>query len=312
MTLTTTTSILLWKGWTRNLESCLEAFPNIAIKLSVLRDVSAGLLYLHSFNPPIIHGDLTMTNILLTPDWRAKIADFGNSVDENILSTAPGALIYMPPEAFVKPLRYDAKLDIFSFGTVSLFMSLQVKACDYGKREELIRRLGADQKLEYIYQIVTWCCEKDQRKRPTSMDLNTRLQDLCPHNTHILHMVSNTVADRNLDQTQTELEVAKRDQEEELKNPIKQIDELKIKLQLQEVLHEEELEHVRAEMIQAVQARKKIAEEFEAYKKANEDQPKAPPKKLRGFEDVQSSKQKELDLLKANLEAMENIVTETV
>ena len=29
---------------------------------------------------------------------------------------------------------------------------------------------------------------------------------------------------------------------------------------------------------------------------------------LRGFEDVQSSKQKELDLLKANLEAMENIV----
>lgn len=34
-------------------------------------------------------------------------------------------------------------------------------------------------------------------------------------------------------------------------------------------------------MIQAVQARKKIAEEFEAYKKANEDQPKAPPKKVR-------------------------------
>ena len=118
-----------------NLEMCLEEIPNIpyAIKLSVLRDVSAGLLYLHSFNPPIIHGDLTMTNILLTHDWRAKIADFGNSVDENILSTAPGALSYMPPEALVKPLRYDTKLDIFSFGTVSLFTSLQVKACDFGK-----------------------------------------------------------------------------------------------------------------------------------------------------------------------------------
>ena len=60
--------------------------------------------------------------------------------------------------------------------------------------------------------------------------------------------MSNTVADRNLDQTQTELEVAKRDQEEELKNPIKQIDELKIKLQLQEVLvsHMSAIVHVRS------------------------------------------------------------------
>ena len=173
-----------------NLESCLEAIPNIphAIKLSVLRDVSAGLLYLHSFNPPIIHGDLTMANILLTHDWRAKIADFGNSVDKSILSTAPGALIYMPPEALVKPLRYDTKLDIFSFGTVSLFTSLQVKACDYGKREELIQRLGADQQLKSIYQIVTWCCEKDQTKRPTSMDLNSHLRELCPHDKHVLDM----------------------------------------------------------------------------------------------------------------------------
>ena len=72
----------------------------------------------------------TGTHFLLTHDWRAKIADFGDSVDEDILSTAPGALIYMPSEAFVKPLRYDAKLDMFSFGTVSLFTSLQVKACD--------------------------------------------------------------------------------------------------------------------------------------------------------------------------------------
>ena len=182
---------LVMERMDNNLESCLEAVPNgipLVIKLSILRDVSAGLLYLHSFNPPIIHGDLTMTNILLTHDWKAKIADFGNSVDQSILSTAPGALIYMPPEALVKPLRYDTKLDIFSFGTVSLFTSLQVKACDYDKREELIRRLSADQQLTCMYQIVTWCCEKDQTKRPSSMDLNTQLQKLCPHDTQFSNM----------------------------------------------------------------------------------------------------------------------------
>ena len=164
-----------------NLQSCLEAYPNIplAMKLSVLRDVSAGLLYLHSFNPPIIHGDLTTTNILLTHDWKAKIADFGNSVDESLLSTAPGALIYMPPEAFVKPLRYDVKLDIFSFGIVSLLTGIQVKAHDCSHRSGWIQTLKTSSELDCLYQIVAQCCDHDPSKRPSSNHLNFQMEQLC-------------------------------------------------------------------------------------------------------------------------------------
>eukprot|EP00731_Ephydatia_muelleri_P005111 Em0002g1287a len=167
-----------------NLQSCLEAYPNIplAMKLSVLRDVSAGLLYLHSFNPPIIHGDLTTTNILLTHDWKAKIADFGNSVDESLLSTAPGALIYMPPEAFVKPLRYDVKLDIFSFGIVSLLTGIQVKAHDCSHRSGWIQTLKTSSELECLYQIVTRCCDHDPSKRLSSSSLNFQMEQLCMTN----------------------------------------------------------------------------------------------------------------------------------
>ena len=149
--------VLIMERMDKNLDSCLEAHPNIPlpIKLSVLRDVSAGLMYLHSFAPPIIHGDLTTTNILLTQDWRAKIADFGNSVDQFTLSTAPGALAYMPPEALTRPLKYDSKLDIFSFGIVALYVGIQNRDADRNNRSDQLQTLRAAPDGEYLCQIVT-------------------------------------------------------------------------------------------------------------------------------------------------------------
>ena len=166
-----------------DLSTCLRAYPNIplTIKLSVLRDVSAGLLYLHSFNPPIIHGDLTTTNILLTQDWRAKIADFVNSVDQSlsVLHIAPDALPYMPPEAFAIPLHYDSKLDIFSFGTVALYVGVQTGDADHSKKAEQIRSLEAVSELQCLYKIVKWCCDKDPVNRPSACELNDHFQTLC-------------------------------------------------------------------------------------------------------------------------------------
>ena len=49
----------------------------LSIKLSILLDVSYGLLYFHTHTPPIIHRDLSANNVLLTTDLRAKIADLG-------------------------------------------------------------------------------------------------------------------------------------------------------------------------------------------------------------------------------------------
>lgn len=40
-------------------------------------DIAKGLQYLHGLNPPIIHGDIKPSNILLDRDFSAKIADFG-------------------------------------------------------------------------------------------------------------------------------------------------------------------------------------------------------------------------------------------
>ena len=110
------------------LAECLEkcaGFP-APLKYRVLRDVSQALLYLHSQSPVIIHGDLSANNIMLTQDFTAKIIDFGSSTTVDALpidgtaSPCPGAMVCMPPEAKVNHPIYDHKLDIFSFGVVTL------------------------------------------------------------------------------------------------------------------------------------------------------------------------------------------------
>ena len=82
---------LLMERLDSSLDDLLEAVPNIplALRRSMLEDVSKGLLYLHYHTPQIIHRDLTAKNVLLTSYFVAKITDLGNS---RIVNLQPGQL----------------------------------------------------------------------------------------------------------------------------------------------------------------------------------------------------------------------------
>ena len=108
-----------------DLEHCMKKYSDIPLsyKTSILRDVAYGLAYLHSI--PIIHRDLNTGNILLTESLRAKVADLGVSklFDRKVMHTrskVPGAMDFMPPECFDESPKYDDKLDIFSFGHLTI------------------------------------------------------------------------------------------------------------------------------------------------------------------------------------------------
>ena len=104
--------------------------PNINMKMkaSILYDVAFGLNYLHSYNPPIIHRDLSPNNILLSRDSVAKISDLGvakvvradSRATQTILTKAPGTLHFMPPESLGEVPKYDTSLDIFSYAGIVL------------------------------------------------------------------------------------------------------------------------------------------------------------------------------------------------
>ena len=109
------------------------AFFSVVLKCSVLHNVACGLAYLHERSPPVIHRDLSARNVLLSSDMVAKIADLGVArIIPRIsipatMTTGPGASVYMPPEASApaesntQKSKYDASIDIFSLGVVTIF-----------------------------------------------------------------------------------------------------------------------------------------------------------------------------------------------
>ena len=97
-------------------------------KVSILYDVSLGLSFLHNRKPPILHRDLSSNNVMLTKQMTAKIGDLGvakvvradNRQTKSKLTTTPGTLHFMPPEAQVENPTYATPLDVFSFGGIAL------------------------------------------------------------------------------------------------------------------------------------------------------------------------------------------------
>ena len=62
-----------------SLRDLVEKYDDIPlnVKLSILGEVSLGLRYLHSRNPPIVHRDLTPNIILLGGNLEVRITDLG-------------------------------------------------------------------------------------------------------------------------------------------------------------------------------------------------------------------------------------------
>ena len=90
--------------------------PRVAC--DVFRQIADALSEAHRLG--LIHRDIKPSNILVTPDWKAKVLDFGLARVPNRNMTVPGSLLgtvgYMAPEQVQDPTQIDARADLFALG----------------------------------------------------------------------------------------------------------------------------------------------------------------------------------------------------
>ena len=184
------------------LSKCLDRYPNLPLTLKndMLIDVAQGLLHLHSQSPPIIHRDLTSNNVLLNSHFVAKIADLGVAkiiIDNHFsrqFTKQPGTVAYMPPEALSAKPTYNTKLDVFSFGVLTLhmcvnkwpvpteeFVSASNSSNVYRRVPEIDRRKDylAELKEDHSHRnLIHKCLQNDPESRPSARDVLTSLQSI--------------------------------------------------------------------------------------------------------------------------------------
>lgn len=147
-----------------------------------IRDVAAGLAYLHSKQPPIIHQDIKPDNILILKNGDFVVTDFG--ISKQLRATlrksatslnSAGAISYMGPERFSKQYQAVKASDIWSLG-VSIFelATGELPFCGMGgsmlKQGAEIPELP-EEFSETLNMVCQSCMAKAPWERPTASQL---------------------------------------------------------------------------------------------------------------------------------------------
>ena len=146
-----------------------------------IRDVAAGLAFLHDQKPPIIHQDIKPDNILILRNGNYVISDFGiskqlkSSMRKSAHLNSAGAVAYMGPERFSKQYHAVKASDIWSLGvTIYELIVDDLPFCGMGGS---MQKQGADipdlpegfsKDMQIIY---TSCLAKETWDRPTAAQI---------------------------------------------------------------------------------------------------------------------------------------------
>ncbi|CAM6059862.1 unnamed protein product [Sphagnum tenellum] len=182
-------------------------------RICIIIGVTQGLAHLHhKCDPPIVHLDIKLGNILLDKDYTPKLSDFGlakklHGMDENVIALAstsrPGTSGYMAPK--ICSNQASTKSDVYSFG-VLLIQLVNGSPLTLDGDEILIRHfiqwvqkvhgeedgfqqifdvainnsiVGFDpNEAKLILQISLQCIKKDPNQRPEMQEFLQRLEGL--------------------------------------------------------------------------------------------------------------------------------------
>ncbi|XP_053177266.1 ankyrin repeat and protein kinase domain-containing protein 1 [Scomber japonicus] len=161
-------------------------------KFQMIYEASMGMNFLHSMQPPLLHLNLKLSNILIDDHLHVKISDFGlihweEGMNKKLFMehlTARGNISYIPPETFTQcPDPPGTTFDVYSFGIVMWEILTQQKpyaGCSmttvllqvsHGKRPcmEMFPERKPHE-CDQMISIMKQCWDQDPKKRPQFLD----------------------------------------------------------------------------------------------------------------------------------------------
>ncbi|KAH0684834.1 hypothetical protein KY289_022586 [Solanum tuberosum] len=93
-------------------------------RVNIIKGVAFALSYMHQdCSPPIVHRDISSSNVLLDSEYEARVADFGLAKilnpDSSNCTTLAGTYGYVAPE-LAYTMKVTQMCDVYSFGVLSL------------------------------------------------------------------------------------------------------------------------------------------------------------------------------------------------
>ncbi|KAG7098346.1 hypothetical protein E1B28_000305 [Marasmius oreades] len=169
-------------------------------RLRSIRDIAAGLEYLHSRSPMIVHGDIRGANILVDEDCNCRLADFGLSREahgttmvETSTGGMKGSLRWMAPEMFQPSSTRDSNedrspRDIYAYAcTIVEIMTGRPPFPDLLDvaviTQVLLNRARPERPTgvwcpDNVWELIERCWDQEWLKRPTATYICRRLTDL--------------------------------------------------------------------------------------------------------------------------------------
>jgi len=170
--------------------------PDYDARFKFTRDVCCALLYLHTQEPHIIHGDIKGGNVLAhssPPRPHAKLTDFGLSrLTTRRADPLGGTEAWMAPEVLLRTNRQPApSADVFSFGQL-IYMNMTGRIPCAGDWKSSSRAAARSSQQEFhlwpeempgreaCFRLFEACVRLDPRQRPSMQHVSEQLLDILP------------------------------------------------------------------------------------------------------------------------------------
>ncbi|KAG8916432.1 hypothetical protein FRC01_003153 [Tulasnella sp. 417] len=181
--------------------------PRLEIRLNLVKGLTSGINYLHTCDPPICHGDLKPSNVLVNDNIEALLCDFGLAtfIDESGASSGlttsksvKGSTRYMSPELHLEnEVKHTLGSDMWAWACTVLEVLTDREPYHTAKGDVRVRmllvtgeppgsvdmldNLSSDgdatchRTLDVLKCTIPGCWVSDVAKRPPSSEITTQL-----------------------------------------------------------------------------------------------------------------------------------------